>query len=587
MNRKIFLVSLLGLFLLVGTAGSGTSHTPSPVEHSISSGNMVREGMIEEEIEESIDAGLAWLVAQQDDEGYWGPYTAYWVPYTGFALIKLQDRAYELGYDSPFDPEYGYASTVIAGWDFIFSTNSEGLPYNLFTQTLTVQDHISGASGTLDDPDTNGNGYGIYFNSYGHYHTYSTGVMLMALEASGTPDRSTGIDIDGDGIEETFFDIAQDAADWLAFAQGDAGHDEGGWFYTTTVTGTPVSYPTGGYIDTDNSNGGYAVLGLAAAEGFGCTVPIWVKTELSVWINVLQDAVDGDMNDGGSWYRPEWAWVNLLKTGNLVFEMSFVGDAPTTQRFQDALDYIERHWNDATTGSINDVGWKDPTGLHHHYQAMYCLMKGFEYSLVELIDVDGDNVPEHDWYLEFAQVLIASQTTDGYWTGGAWGDNILNTIWALLTLERITPPPPVIEVYIDVKPHSWPNPLNHKSRGVFPVAICGTEEFDVMTIDPATVRLTMLDADGEVTPLRWHYEDVATPYMGEEGGGHACGADGYMDLVFHFRTPEVFEILHLYEYTGEAIPLVIIGALFEEEGGTAISGADFVWILQVPRKGKP
>lgn len=153
---------------------------------------MVSEGTMEE-IEESIDAGLAWLVAQQDDEGYWGPYTAYWVPYTGFALIKLQDRAYELGYDSPFDPEYGYASNVIAGWDFVFSTNSAGLPYHLFTQTLTVQDHTSGASGTLDDPDTNGNGYGIYFNSYEHYHTYSTGVMLMALEASGTQIDRRGL----------------------------------------------------------------------------------------------------------------------------------------------------------------------------------------------------------------------------------------------------------------------------------------------------------------------------------------------------------------------------------------------------------
>ncbi|NIQ04197.1 MAG: hypothetical protein GWO20_00230 [Candidatus Korarchaeota archaeon] len=47
-----------------------------------------------------------------------------------------------------------------------------------------------------------------------------------------------------------------------------------------------------------------------------------------------------------------------------------------------------------------------------------------------------------------------------------------------------------------------------------------------------------------------------------------CGADRYLDLVFHFSTPEVFEILHLYEYDGEQIPLVITGALFEVKGGT-------------------
>lgn len=577
MKQKTFLGSLLSIILVLGTAVSVFPYNDSTVKNSTPTNDVLSDGGLENGIGQAIDAGLAWLVAQQHSMGYWGSSPAYRVPYTAFVLIKLQERAYELGYDSPFDPEYSYSSNVIAGWDFLFSLNPEnGSPFHLFTQTLTIQDHTSCASGTLDNPDTNGNGYGIYFNSYEHYNVYSTGIVLTALEASGTPEHSTGIDVDDDGQLETFFDIAQDAADWLAFAQGDFETEEGGWFYTATSEGTPVSYRTGGYIDTDNSNSGYAVLGLAAAEGFGCTVPNWVKIELSVWIDVIQDDVDGDTNDGGSWYRPNWERINLLKTGNLLFEMTFVGDTSTTQRFQDAIDYIERHWNDPATGSIYDVGWKDPDGTNHHYQAMYCLMKGFEYSQVELIDLDGDNVAEHDWFQEFAQALINSQTTAGYWTGGAWGDNVLNTVWALLTLERVIPSPPAIEVNVDVKPCSWPNPLNPRSRGVVPVAIYGTADFDVRTIDPATVRITAADADAEVAPIRWSYEKICCE--------DCCDGDDYLDIVFFFKNRELFEMLDLSDHAGETVQLLLTGNLCSEEGGTAIHGSDTVWILKVPKR---
>ena len=35
-----------------------------------------------------------------------------------------------------------------------------------------------------------------------------------------------------------------------------------------------------------------------------------------------------DPNDGGSWYSPDNMWaVNVLKTGNLLFEMYLVGDS--------------------------------------------------------------------------------------------------------------------------------------------------------------------------------------------------------------------------------------------------------------------
>ena len=552
--------------------------------------------LLEAEVAKSITQGLRYIASTQNSDGSWGSWSEQ-AARTAFALIKLQDYAYEMGYDSPFDPAYNYSSNVIDGWNWVFKKDPlTGVPLHVFKKTISTQDHSAGASGTVDDPDVRANGYGLVFGTYDHQYMYSTGIMLMALEASGDPGRSTGYDFDGDSVPDSFFDVAQDSVDWIAFAQGDTGHDEGGFFYSANSAGTPVAYESDPdtWADTDNSNGGFAVLGLAAAEGFGCTVPDWVKTELSVWIDVLQDPVDGDTNDGGCWYRPDWMWINEYKTGNLIFEMTFVGDSPTDTRFMDAMDYIVRHWNDAN----QDPGWKGDS-LSSCYLAMYTLMKGFEYSSIDLIDLDGDSTPEHDWYAEMAQEIVDEKNTyvhtDGlthaYWSWGTWGDDFLNTIWALLVLEKVSPPPPIVEVSVDVKPGSWPNPFNKDAKGVFSVAICGTEDFDVTTIDPASVMMYFDEiVEGDcVAPLRWSYEDVATPYS-EPNSTHPEGweghSDGYLDLVFKFDRQEVTGLMDCDELDMSYWKLYLAGKLKEEAGGTSLEGFDWIRVQYSKGKGK-
>jgi hypothetical protein len=48
-----------------------------------------------------------------------------------------------------------------------------------------------------------------------------------------------------------------------------------------------------------------------------------------------------------------------------------------------------------------------------------------------------------------------------------------------------------IPVFVDIKLASRPNPFQLKRKGALPIAICGTEDFDVTTINPETIRLTM------------------------------------------------------------------------------------------------
>jgi hypothetical protein len=139
-------------------------------------------------------------------------------------------------------------------------------------------------------------------------------------------------------------------------------------------------------------------------------------------------------------------------------------------------------------------------------------------------------------------------------------------------------------VFVDIKPGSCPNPFKLPQeivdvQGKLPVAILGTGNLDVMTIDPATTKITR-ECDGcePVAPLRWAYEDVATPFEGELCGCHELGPDGYMDLKLKFRRKAVAKKLKLYDVAGETIPLTITGNLWEEFGGTPIVGKDCVRI---------
>ncbi|MCK5699030.1 MAG: hypothetical protein KAH93_04220, partial [Candidatus Aenigmarchaeota archaeon] len=97
--------------------------------------------------------------------------------------------------------------------------------------------------------------------------------------------------------------------------------------------------------------------------------------------------------------------------------------------------------------------------------------------------------------------------------------------------------------------------------------------------DPSSIQIK-LDPEVEgVSPLRWSYEDVATPFEGELCDCHDLNGDGFMDLTLKFDTQDVVA-MNLLTLGGETIPLTITGNLKEEEGGTAIEGQDCVLVLE-------
>jgi hypothetical protein len=133
-----------------------------------------------------------------------------------------------------------------------------------------------------------------------------------------------------------------------------------------------------------------------------------------------------------------------------------------------------------------------------------------------------------------------------------------------------------------VKPTSCRNPFNVGQKGVTPVAVLGTGDFDVTQVDPATVTL-----EG-VAPLRWAYEDVATPYepyLGKEDPFDCTteGADGYLDLSLKYESQEIAAALGEVG-DGDVIVVALTGNLMEEYGGTPIIGEDVIVILLKGKK---
>ncbi len=141
------------------------------------------------------------------------------------------------------------------------------------------------------------------------------------------------------------------------------------------------------------------------------------------------------------------------------------------------------------------------------------------------------------------------------------------------------PPGTVTCAGIDVKPGSCPNPFNvngsPNSRGKLPVALTGTDTFDVNLIDISTLRLFRTGHDGQVAPLEGPpgphtvIADVATPFEGDDCTCHELTGDGLLDLSMKFPRQEIISALGLGDLPhGSFVPLALRGNLI---GGAAFT----------------
>jgi len=122
-----------------------------------------------------------------------------------------------------------------------------------------------------------------------------------------------------------------------------------------------------------------------------------------------------------------------------------------------------------------------------------------------------------------------------------------------------------IIVDLDLKPQSCPNPVNVLSKGLVPVAILGTAEFDVNDI----VISSLPDRT-----IKHTIEDVAAPFGGPLIDQFSCteaGPDGFDDLIFKIPSSKLNCLPD-----GELALLIIDGVLLD---GTPFEGSDIALVI--------
>lgn len=498
----------------------------SPLQHA----NLRALEVTDEQIEESIEEALAYLAGQQASDGCWDGSSADTAAITGLAVLAFETRAIQLHVE-PLSDDFVYKAVVEGGLTCI-----QGL---LYSPAGSCDTEIEDTCLVLGPP----------------YHViYNTAIGLMAFAASGQP--------------ETHLDSAQALLNSLIWAQVDAAAGEphmGGWRYFPNQS------------STDNSNTGWVTLGLGYAQagspfGFDLVIPEALIELLDGWLDRIQVS-----SSGGSSYEPTVTyWVNILKTGNLLYEQALVGDAVEDDRVQNAIGYIQNKWNE-------DDGYNHPQdGWLNHCQATFTMVKGLEVFHVETLEVGGEEI---DWFQEVAHHVVGRQLEDGSWATEVWvNTRVLTTSWCVLGLMKEIPT--FIEyVPLDVKPRSCRNPFNPKAKGSIPMAVLGTEDFHVDQVDQDSIALYVGEnTEATITPFRYHFGDEATPFepFNEKPmDPFACtteGADGYMDLTFKVDAVE-FKSLLDNPSTDDMYKVFVKGNLMEEYGGTEFIGEDIIQIV--------
>ncbi len=131
---------------------------------------------------------------------------------------------------------------------------------------------------------------------------------------------------------------------------------------------------------------------------------------------------------------------------------------------------------------------------------------------------------------------------------------------------QITVPACLSTVGIDIRPGSYPNPINPFMRGSIPVAILGSADFDVYDVDVHTLDFAGLSVNVlKNGRLQCAYNDVSGDFTNPKGA-----PDGYTDLLCHY----VMDATHFTPGDGFA---TLTGLLLDS---TPFEGSDSIKIVR-------
>jgi hypothetical protein len=183
-----------------------------------------------------------------------------------------------------------------------------------------------------------------------------------------------------------------------------------------------------------------------------------------------------------------------------------------------------------TNGVARDGGYTDILAAYHTHP-IYAGLSDARFG-VDSVSSFAANIGDGSFHSVFAtynagiftptEVIINSGVIDvgGFNAALGIGANLspFGPDGAVITLIRDE----TLDVVIDIKPGSYPNGVNPRSKGVVPVAILTTDVFDATQVDPSTAAFG--PAGASISQATAHLEDV--------------DGDGDLDLLLHFRMPD-------------------------------------------------
>jgi len=443
----------------------------------------------QQRINAAIEDGMRWLYLNQDANGWWYDSSDYYgMGNTGLVVLAFEENAHHGNNDRDEDI---YAETVQLGLDWIINHHGRKISIN-------VQ--------TAGDPDTDGNGFGVYFST----NVYANGIGCLSVAASNQPDSVVA---SGNLAGMTYYEIMEDAMNCIAWSQTDAssGNQRGGWRYGAA---------TSNYGSSDNSAVQWPVLALKAIEQNMPPIqtPEWVKTELAYWLEYSQYI------DGGFGYTSPGYWNNNVKTGAGLASHYYIGTPITDSTIVNGLNFLDVHFYDTYDGSVGEM-------LGGNYYALYGFKKAMEF-----YDITTFGTGPIDWYEEISDYLLDNsyygQNADGSWPGGTYAITWTagTTPTSILVLTRgVVQLQPVAVISSSNLPQPTNTPIAYSGANSYhqnPEEFITKWEWDFDASDG--IDWDNPDAIGEFVIWEYSVEDTFEVTL------RVTGSDTLMDTDVHF-----------------------------------------------------
>ncbi len=406
----------------------------------------------EEEKQQAINDGLAWLISQQivsGSEGYWSYGNDGTLAVTAAVALTFIGENFLPGDDVIID-QINYGDVVGLAVSYILNRATFESRFGVETAVYWRYAEDYNNDGIVGNDG--GNDEGIFFEPGNpSRRLYTTGICTPVVYALGRELGSSAvINIGSAAVNgRTYAAVMQDIVDWFCFAQVEPtqGNQRGGWRYD-------ANWP-----DSDNSTAQWGALPLLYADAWGLPTPNYVYDELELWVTYIQNP------NGGSGYSHPNEVVNVSKTGGLLLQLAAIDADFTDPRVQNAISFIDSRWNNAVNGT-----WYG--NLNNAY-AMWAVYRALEvYRQMDTFESMGANVrygfgmpsapggfeighegdtilsAPGDWYSHYCDYLVNLQNGDGSWSGASSWTGSLATAWYVSILDAgwSHPPPWNIDI---------------------------------------------------------------------------------------------------------------------------------------------